>query len=130
MPPRLLLIACLSLAVSTSASAHTSVGGGGTDDPNADCLRWEVVPVAPADGAVRDGSTDGAADAGGTDAGTSGPTVLVCVEHATMFGCACALRRPGGPDREAAVVLGTVALAALVAGARRARRANRRGGRR
>ena len=121
MRHRLLLSACLLLSLSASAAAHTSVGGGGSaDDPNADCLRWEVVTP---DGAV----PDAAADAGRTDAGSSGITVLRCAEHATMFGCSCALG-PQRRGREAATVLATAALAALVAGARRARRPNRRPG--
>jgi hypothetical protein len=147
MRHRLLLVACAYLATSTfawsSASAHTSVGGGGTDDPNADCLRWEAVPVAPLDGSVKDGAVDGSArgpdgggadagrtDAGRTDAGTSGATVLVCVEHATMFGCACALdkgtRLAGGTVLASAAIL----LAALLVAARRPRRAGRKGARR
>ena len=54
---RLLLAAGLCLSLSGSAAAHTSVGGGssGPEDPNADCLRWEVVPLT-VDGGVADGS--------------------------------------------------------------------------
>jgi hypothetical protein len=123
---RLLLAACLSLSVSAPAWAHTSVGGGGApDDPNADCLRWEVVPLT-----TDSGVPDGAADAGRTDAGSSGITVLRCAEHATMFGCACTLARPPYARDGAAAALATAALMALVAGARRARRRDqRRGGR-
>lgn len=120
---RLLLAACLSVSISATASAHTSVGGGGApDDPNADCLRWEVVPLTT-DSGVADGS---AADAGRTDAGSSGVTVLRCAEHATMFGCTCTL----GPNAggAAATALATAALLALVVGARRARRRDLRRG--
>jgi hypothetical protein len=117
---RLLLVACLSLSVSASASAHTSVGGGssGPEDPNADCLRWEVVPLTT-DAAVPDGA---AADAGRTDAGSSGLTVLRCAEHATMFGCACAIGSPRDARDGVTTAFATAALAALVVGARRARR--------
>jgi hypothetical protein len=131
MRHRLLLFAGLYLSISASASAHTSVGGGGTNDPNADCLRWEVVTPAPADGSVTDGAADGSAraDGGRTDAGSSGVTVLRCAEHATMFGCACALgKRPGERDRETTTAFATAALAALVVGARRRRRTDRQGG--
>jgi hypothetical protein len=117
---RLLFAACLSLFVSASASAHTSVGGGssGPEDPNADCLRWEVVPLT-ADAGVRDGA---ATDAGRSDAGSSVVTVLRCAEHATMFGCTCAIGTPGERDRSPVTASATAALAALVVGARRARR--------
>jgi hypothetical protein len=122
---RLLLAVCLSVSISASASAHTSVGGGGApDDPNADCLRWEVVPLTT-DSGVADGA---AADAGRSDAGASGITVLRCAEHATMFGCACALGRPPVTRDRAATALAAAALAALVAGARRVRRRDGRGG--
>jgi hypothetical protein len=116
---RLLLAACLSVTLSASASAHTSVGGGGApDDPNADCLRWEVVPLTT-DSGVADAA---AGDAGRTDAGSSGLTVLRCAEHATMFGCACALGRPPSARDRAATALAAAALIALAAGRRRARR--------
>jgi len=123
---RLLVAACLYLFVSASASAHTSVGGGsGPEDPNADCLRWEVVPLT-ADAGVRDGA---ATDAGRSDAGSSVVTVLRCAEHATMFGCTCAIGTPGERDRSPVTASVTAALAALVVGARRPRRARRRSGR-
>jgi MYXO-CTERM domain-containing protein len=118
---RLLLVACLYLSVSASASAHTSVGGGssGPEDPNADCLRWEVVPLTT-DAGLPDGA---AADAGRTDAGSSGVTVLRCAEHATMFGCACAVGSPrDGRDGTTTTAFAMAALAALVMGARLARR--------
>jgi len=122
---RLLLAVCFSVSISASASAHTSVGGGGgPDDPNADCLRWEVVPLTT-DSGVADGA---AADAGRSDAGASGITVLRCAEHATMFGCACTLgRAPIARDR-AATALEAAALAALVTGSLRVRRRDRRRG--
>ena|SRR5947207_10835810 len=120
---RLLLAACLSVSISATASAHTSVGGGGApDDPNADCLRWELVPLTT-DSGVMDGA---ATDAGRSDAGSSGVTVLRCAEHATMFGCACALGHPPMAPEQAMTALATAALIALVAGGRRARRRDRR----
>jgi len=117
---RLLLAVCFSVSISASASAHTSVGGSGApDDPNADCLRWEVVPLTT-DGGVADGA---AADAGRNDAGASVVTVLRCAEHATMFGCACAVGSPrDGRDGATTTAFAMAALAALVMGARRARR--------
>jgi hypothetical protein len=95
------------------------VGGGssGPEDPNADCLRWEVVPLTT-DAGLPDGAL---ADAGRTDAGSSGLTVLRCAEHATMFGCACAFGGLRDGRDGAATALATAALAALVVGARRAR---------
>jgi MYXO-CTERM domain-containing protein len=119
MRPRALLALLACLSIPAVASAHTSVGGGsGPDDPNADCLRWETVTLPAKDAAADDG---GAADAGRTDAGASAVTVLRCVEHATMFGCACALGSPArAPDRTA-TTWAAAALAALVAAARRPR---------
>jgi len=122
---RPLLAVCFSVSISASASAHTSVGGGGApDDPNADCLRWEVVPLTT-DSGVADGAV---ADAGRNDAGASVVTVLRCAEHATMFGCACVLGTPPVGRHRAATALAAAALAALVTGSLRVRRRDRRRG--
>jgi MYXO-CTERM domain-containing protein len=83
---------------------HHHIGGSGSgsgDDPNADCLVWGY--TLP-DGGQGDASVDGDADASTTpppapsDGGTIVPAgaVLVCLEHATLFGCDCGL---GGAQR-------------------------------
>jgi hypothetical protein len=119
------------LLIARSASAHTSVGGGGSpSDPDADCLRWEAVPLSAADAAVADGGVDAsgdAGDAGASDAGTTTVTLkLRCVEHATMFGCACALGAgPAQPTSAAASAL-VVAVALLAAASRRRPKRRRR----
>jgi MYXO-CTERM domain-containing protein len=110
------VLACVSFP--TVVLAHTSVGGGssgGGRDPNADCLRWEEVPVTAADAGAVD-----AGDGSAPDGGAPTKTVLTCVEHATMFGCACAVGREarGAP----AGALGAAAAAALGLGLRRRRR--------
>jgi hypothetical protein len=122
---------CLSIA--RIASAHTSVGGGGsTSDPDADCLRWEAVPLSAADAAVADGGVDASADAGdaGTsDAGTTTVAVkLRCVEHATMFGCSCALGVGPAQRTSATATALVVAVAVLAAGSRRRPKRRRRSG--
>jgi hypothetical protein len=123
---RLLLAAWFCLSLSGSASAHTSVGGGGTpEDPNADCLRWEQVPAGAADAALPDAG--GQADAGHPDGGSPAVTlVLRCAEHATMFGCACTLARPDASLLATAAALSMAALATLLATRRRAKRARPR----
>ncbi len=116
---RLLFAACLWLSAPAFAFAHTSVGGGGTDEPNADCLRWEAVPVSITDAAA--GGDAGRGDGGPRDAGALVvQTKLVCVEHATMFGCACAMAAPAGNQGAAATVV-MVALAIMAAASRRPR---------
>jgi len=114
------VLACVSFP--TVVLAHTSVGGGssggGSADPNADCLRWEAVPVTAADAGAVDAAD--AADGSAADGGAPTKTVLTCVEHATMFGCACAVGREarGAPTG----ALGAAAAAALGLGLRRRRR--------
>jgi hypothetical protein len=119
-----LVAVSLCLSVSNVALAHTSVGGGGSSvDPDADCLRWVAVPLTAADGGVDaavDASTDGG-DAGSDGGTTVVVTKLVCVEHATMFGCACALG-PGRADASAAASVFVAAVAALAAVSRRRRK--------
>ena len=119
------------LLIARIASAHTSVGGGGsTSDPDADCLRWEAVPLSAADAAVTDGGVDASADAGdagASDAGTTTVTLkLRCVEHATMFGCACALGAGPPPPPSAAASALVVAVAVLAAASRRRPKRRRR----
>jgi MYXO-CTERM domain-containing protein len=122
---------CCLLSASL-ADAHTSVGssGGGSSDPDADCLRWEAVPISPADGAAADAAVDAAVDgsvdggdAGSSDAGASTIAVkLVCVEHATMFGCACTLGAGSAPWTSAIVPASLLVAGALAAAFRRGRR--------
>ena len=118
------VLVCLSFP--TAATAHTSAGGGGSSDPNADCLRWEVVAVGTGDAGAADAADASAADADASSAssadagaGTIGGT-LVCVEHATMFGCACAV--DGGTGGAWAGASATALGAALALGLRRRRR--------
>ena len=144
------IAACLLPAAAIANTSHHHLGGGGGGlDPNADCLVWGYVTV---DGTVLDASSpdssadaspDGAADAadpsdagsdadaGGVDAaappdGGSTPTagaVLVCLEHATLFGCDCAAARAHGPASTiAAAVVSVVLLGFAVARRRSARR--------
>jgi MYXO-CTERM domain-containing protein len=128
-----------------ASANHHHIGGsgsGGGDDPNADCLVWGYI-VADGGAADRvDAATD--ADAGMTDAGSgvdaaqpvdaatddggAGPppgAVLVCLEHATLFGCDCS----AGPAAPEGWSLWAVALVAVtLLAARRRRRAGSRGG--
>jgi MYXO-CTERM domain-containing protein len=126
-----------------ASANHHHIGGsgsGGGDDPNADCLLWGYIVV---DGGAADrvDAADGAAadaDAGMTDAGSAvdaaqpvdaatgdggaGPppgAVLVCLEHASLFGCDCS----AGPAASEGWSLGAVVLvAAILLAARRRRR--------
>jgi len=127
-----LVAAWWCLLSASRADAHTSVGssGGGSSDPDADCLRWEEVPVSPtdgaADGAVADAAVDASVDggdAGSSDAGATTIAVkLVCVEHATMFGCACTFGAGSAPWTSAVVAAFLLGAAGLAAGFRRGRR--------
>ena len=130
MRPRLLLTAWLWLSIPALAAAHTSVGGGGADEPNSDCLLWATVAVSNTDAAVADAGDAGNRDGGRSDAG--GPavkTTLRCIEHATMFGCACTLG--SSVSNHGAACSGVVAiLLVVVAGSRRPRSTRRQGARR
>lgn len=129
------LAACLLPAPAIANTSHHHIGGGGGGaDTDADCLRWGYLT---ADGAVLDGpapdsspgaSADGAAgapgssdagndlDAGGADAapppdgGSASGAAMVCLEHATLFGCDCATTGsaawPTGVAMASMVVLG------------------------
>ena len=132
-PPIVAALVCLSIA--SVAYGHTSVGGGGSSsDPDADCLRWEAVVLSTTDGGVADGGGDASVDGGdasvdGGDAGTSdgGTTTvvavkLVCVEHATMFGCSCAF----AAERTSPAASGIVVAVGMLAAATRRRRKRRR----
>lgn len=77
------------------------------------------------DGGAADAGDAGHRDGGPADAGGAlvlGP--LRCVEHATMFGCACTLGAPG-PNQAAATGL-LAAFAVLTAVSRRPRSERRR----
>jgi MYXO-CTERM domain-containing protein len=119
------------LGWSEIASAnHDHIGGsgsGGGANPDADCVVWGyVVPdggAAERADAADDGGVD--ADAGMIDAGPPLGAVLVCLEHATLFGCDCS----AGPAATEGRSLGAVVSgAAMVLAARRRRRATSRGG--
>ena len=118
---------------------HGHIGGGsssgGGADPDADCLVWGYVVTAHDAGTADAGSDAGMSDGGDTadasqpaDAGTNdagGPpagAVLVCLEHATMFGCDCAAGAAAGErsSRGAALLIA----AAFFAVRRRRRAAN------
>jgi hypothetical protein len=123
---------CL-LSFANSAHAHTSVGGGGSStDPDADCLRWEAVPISTNDAAVDGGSVDAsvdAGDAGPSDAGTTTVAVVLrCAEHATMFGCACALGAGTAQRTEGPAAMLVAAGAVLAIACRPGRRRRRRAG--
>ena len=143
-----LLSALAVLGWSAVASAnHHHIGGsgsGGGDDPNADCLVWgyllpdagaadrpDADAAADADSGMTDAGNDVDAaqpvDAGTADGGSGPPpgAVLVCLEHATLFGCDCS----AGPAATAGWSFGAVGLVALmVLAARRRRRTPSRGG--
>jgi MYXO-CTERM domain-containing protein len=119
---------------------HHHIGGSGSsgEETDADCLIWGywVVDGGMAAGAfdAADADTDAAmsdagnatdaaqaSDAARTDAGPAPPpgATLVCLEHATMFGCDCA----AGPAAEHGWPGGAVALVgAMMVAARRRRR--------
>jgi hypothetical protein len=149
------IAACLlPVAAIANTSHHHLGGGGGGADSDADCLRWGYITVdgavldAPASrdsaaGASPDGAADAAApadaandaDAGGVDAaappdGGSAPaagTVLVCLEHATLFGCDCGTARTRGlASTRGATVLSLVLLGLAVFRRRSARRGRSR----
>src|SRR4051794_22257720 len=106
-----------------AVSNHHHLGGGRSggsgDDINADCLVWAYVlpdgsapdrseaDATPGDAATDDaGMSDAGADAApppdaGTqaDAGPPAGAVLVCLEHATLFGCDCATGPAAGEGR-------------------------------
>jgi MYXO-CTERM domain-containing protein len=143
------VLAVLGWPAVASANHHHIGGGsssGGGDDPNADCLVWGYVVVdggaadrgdgaaavdADADAAMSDAGSDTdasqPADAATGDAGAGPPpgAVMVCLEHATLFGCDCS----AGPVGRGGWSLGGVALVgAMLLVARRRRRAASRGG--
>jgi MYXO-CTERM domain-containing protein len=116
-----------------------SSSGGGADDPDADCLRWGFVRVGDGGANQSDAAGVSSSDAGGDvdaaspadggtgdgDAGAPAGVVLVCLEHATLFGCDCSAASAAGDGwSRSAVVIG----AALLLAARRRRRARRAGG--
>jgi MYXO-CTERM domain-containing protein len=139
-----LLLPLAVLAWPTAALAnHHHIGGSSSGssggDPDADCLVWGYVVAngadagndAGADASMSDGgdSADAAQppDAGTNDAGSGPPAgaVLVCLEHATMFGCDCAMGDAAGEGSSR----GAIALvAAALLAARRRRRAASPGG--
>lgn len=146
------IAACLLPAPAIANTSHHHLGGGsgGGADPNADCLLWgyitvdgNVLDASASPDSSTDASPDGAADAADpTDAGDDadagvvdaaappdgggtpgGGAVLVCLEHATLFGCDCAAARTHGPaSTVAAAVVSVVLLGFAVVRRRSARR--------
>jgi len=145
------IAACVLPATAIANTSHHHIGGGsGGLDPNADCLRWGYITVdgtvldaAASPDSSADASPDGAADAadpadagndadaGGVDAAAppdggstpAGGAVLVCLEHATLFGCDCAAARTHGPASTlAAAVVSAVLLGFALVRRRSARR--------
>jgi MYXO-CTERM domain-containing protein len=125
---------------------HHHIGGSGSsgEETNADCLIWGYVVVG---GAMADGASDAdaahtdaamsdagngtdaaqASDAAMSDGGSAPPpgATLVCLEHATMFGCDCA----AGPAVQQGWSRSAVALVgAMIVAARRRRRSASQGG--
>jgi hypothetical protein len=117
-------LALLAAPARANTSHHHLGGGSSGGDDDADCLRWELVYLTPDGAVVSDaGAPDAADDAGDAGSSSNGglKAVMRCVEHATLFGCDCALP----PGRLAGGTAG--ALAALLAGAALARRRGARG---
>src|SRR6478609_3119046 len=146
----LLLLATLGWPAIALANHHHIGGSGSGADPDADCLVWGYVVVdggaadrfdgaaadadaADADASMSDAGTDADAaqpmDAATGDGGSAAPpgAVLVCLEHATMFGCDCAT----GPAAGDGWPRGAVALIAamLIVARRRRSTASPRGSR-
>ena len=131
-------------AVASANHGHIGGGsssGGGGSDPNADCLAWGYILAdggaadaadaadADADAAMSDagGGADAASPADAGDGGSGPPAgaVLVCLEHAKLFGCDCATSPAAGngwPRGALALV------AALLIASRRRRRGGPAGG--
>jgi hypothetical protein len=144
--PALLFVASFLIAAllpAPPASANTHIGssgssGGSEVDKDADCLRWEYVAPAGGSGSDRDAAVSadaagdagdaGAADSGGDAAPPPGAT-LVCVEHATLFGCECAFPASADGSGGGAIRGAGAGAALLIAlGLARFRRARRRRG--
>jgi hypothetical protein len=106
------LVACVVPASATANTSHHHLGGGGGLDPDADCLLWGY--LTSTDGAAPDapvGSDAGSdADAGGADAAPPPDGGMVCLEHATLFGCDCA---SGGGARSSEAAVASMLLLGL-----------------
>jgi MYXO-CTERM domain-containing protein len=130
-----MLVVLGSPAAALANHHHIGGSGSGGDDPNADCLIWGYVildggtmdavgdaDAADADAAISDGGGgSGAAqpaDAATSDAGSAPPAgaVLVCLEHANLFGCDCSV---GSRATDGRCGVGLVAAMLLVAYRRR-----------
>jgi len=96
-------MATIALVVGLAATAgantgHHSSGGGGGE---AECIRWEPIPVdmAGVDLGESSSSDDGGAplDLGAHDLGASGSHAgMRCAERASLFGCSFAPSGGGG----------------------------------
>ncbi len=134
------LLAVIGWPASIARANHHHIGGSGSggDDKDADCVSWGYLVVdgggadrndgantADADGAVSDAGNgpdaSQPAPAATWDAGSAAPAgaVLVCLEHATLFGCDCATVPAAGQGWSCGAVAWVAAL--LIASRRRRR---------
>jgi hypothetical protein len=107
------LIVCAATAASANTGHHSSGGGGG----EAECIRWEPIPVdmAGRDLAVVDmaGADMSGVDMAGVDMATARGDMAIgvrCAERASLFNCAFV----PGASRDRDNALGLALLAAIV----------------
>jgi hypothetical protein len=108
-----------------NTSHHHLSGADGADgaDTDADCLRWEEVVVSVT-ATPAEGGQAGAAGAAGTAEVTGIPVVTtrkVCAEHATLFGCDCALGRQQKERGSAAAIGAALSFGLTICRRRRSR---------
>ena len=103
--------------VASANTGHHDVGGGGGGE--AECIRWEPIPLDMAGrdmasvdmaGADMAGADMAGVDGGASDGGLAAPVPMRCVERASLFNCAAA---PGGASDGGST--GIVALLAILA---------------
>jgi len=109
------LIVCAATAASANTSHHSGSGGGGSAE--AECIRWEPIPLdmAGRDLAVVDmaGADMAGADMAGLDMATARGDMAVpvrCAERASLFNCAFT----PGRSRDRDNALGLALLGAIV----------------
>ena len=117
------LIVCAATAASAN-TGHHDVGGGGGE---AECIRWEPIPVdmAGRDMTVVDmaGVDMAGADMAGVDAGAAHDMAIAvrCAERASLFNCAFAPSSHGRTNGAALAFLGAVVLFDVMRARRRRR---------